>query len=264
VKVGSLQIAIASSLLACGGGGESGTSRVAVPPTTTSKAPTSPALTLSPATRPAAPPATPPDAAALFAQLRPELASCYEAGKKTTPEMGDGKLTLNASFDASGRPLCVIPSDHTGLTQEVEDCMSARFAAQRLAGSPSVPWSASVPVVIRGGAVQLGERASNAVAIESVETFRMPDAFDVLESLEPELQASTRSLDRSSGVKGILVGARVGADGRAQCALATSRGSLPAAVAECAAGVLRGAKFPPPKRGAGLVLLPISFGAPAK
>ncbi len=183
--------------------------------------------------------------------------TCYELGKQATPEMTDGKLTLNASIDASGKPLCVIPSDHTGLTQEVEDCMSARFAAQRLPGG--VPWSASVPVLVRGGAVQPGERASDVATLESVETFRMPDAFDTLESLEPALQACTRSLGPGSGVKGLLVGARVGADGRPQCALATSRGALPASVADCAAGVLRGAKFPPPKRGAGLLLVPIAF-----
>ena len=209
-----------------------------------------------------APPASrarsgPPDAATLFHLLEAELVTCYELGKRATPEMTDGKLTLNASIDASGTPTCVIPSDHTGLTQEVEDCMSARFAAQRLPSG--APWSASVPVLIRRGAVQPGERGSDAVTLDSVETFRMPDAFETLESLEPALQACVRSLAQGSGVKGLLVGARVGADGRPQCALATSRGALPANVADCAAGVLRGATFPPPKRGAGLVLVPIGF-----
>jgi len=191
--------------------------------------------------------------------LQADLVTCYELGKQATPEMSDGKLTLNASIDANGKPLCVIPSDHTGLTQEVEDCMSARFAAQKLPAG--APWSASVPVAIRGGAVQLGERASDAASLDSVETFRMPDAFDTLESIEPALQACMRSLGPKSNVRGLLVGARVGADGRPQCALATSRGTLPANVADCAAGVLRGAKFPPPKRGAGLVLVPIAFGS---
>jgi hypothetical protein len=190
--------------------------------------------------------------------LQADLVACYELGKKATPEMGDGKLTLNASIDATGKPVCVIPSDHTGVTQEVEDCMSARFAAQQLPAG--APWSASVPVAIRGGAVQPGERASDLASLDSVETFRMPDAFDTLESLEPALEACVRTLPPGSGVKGLLVGARVGADGRAQCALATSRGALPANVADCAAGVLRAAKFPPPKRGAGLVLVPIGLG----
>ena len=184
--------------------------------------------------------------------------TCYELGKKATPEMNDGKLTLNASFDASGRPLCVIPSDHTGLTQEVEDCMSARFAAQQLPAG--APWTTSVPVLIRRGAVQLGERTSDAVAFDTVETFRMPDAFDTLDAIEPALQACMRGLGPKSPVKGLIVGARVGADGRPQCALAASRGTLPPSVGECAAGVLRGARFPPPKLGAGLVVVPIALG----
>jgi hypothetical protein len=221
-------------------------------------APSNPATRATSAT-PAAPLTRPgpPDAAALFALLQADLVTCYELGKQATPEMVNGKLTLNASIDASGTPLCVIPSDHTGLTQEVEDCMSARFAAHRLPAG--APWAASVPVLVRDGAVQLGERASDLAALDSVETFRMPDAFDTLESLEPALQACMRSLDRQSGVKAVLVGARVGVDGRPQCALATSRGALPPSVADCAAGVLRGAKFPPPKRGAGLVLVPIGL-----
>jgi hypothetical protein len=198
-----------------------------------------------------------PDAASLFMLLQGDLVTCYELGRQATPEMTDGKLTLNASIDAHGKATCVIPSDHTGLTQEVEDCMSARFEAHKLPAG--APWSASIPIAVRRGAVQLGERASDAAMIESVETFRMPDAFDTLEALEPELQACMRGLDRQSGVKSMLVGARVGADGRAQCALATSSGPLPATVSECAAGVLRSAKFPPPKRGSGLVLVPIGL-----
>lgn len=247
------------ALVACGAAGGSGTT--APEPATTARAVSGPAgaPVSTPLPSPPARASAPPDAAALFRLLQADLVTCYELGKKATPEMGDGKLTLNASIDASGKPLCVIPSDHTGLTQEVEDCMSARFAAQRL--PPGTPWSASVPVAVRGGAVQPGERGSDLASLDSVETFRMPDAFDTLESLEPALQACVRALPPASGVKGLLVGARVGIDGRPQCALATSRGALPASVADCAAGVLCGAKFPPPKRGAGLVLVPIGFSS---
>lgn len=251
----ALVVSTACSVSACGspgiasGGPETGA--LAAPPAGSSIP--SPAHAPPSSTAPSGPP----DAAALFRLLQADLVTCYELGKQATPEMADGKLTLNASIDATGTPLCVIPSDHTGLTQEVEDCMSARFAAQKLPAG--APWSASVPVLIRGGAVQPGERASDAVLIESVETFRMPDAFDTLEALEPALQACMQNLAPGGGVKRLLVGARVGADGRPQCALATSRGALPANVTDCAAGVLRGAKFPPPKRGAGLVLVPIAF-----
>ncbi len=171
--------------------------------------------------------------------------------------MTDGKLTLNASIDDTGRTTCVIPSEHAGLTQEVEDCMSARFAAETFdAGSP---WSAVVPIVLRAGVLHRGANARDAAVIDSVETVRMPDAFDVLEGLEPALQACMRSADaRAGGAHGLLVGARVGADGRPQCALASSTGSLPPSVGECAAAVLRNARFPPPKRGSGIVLVPIN------
>jgi len=198
----------------------------------------------------------PPDAAAIYARLESGLVHCYELGKKATPEMTDGKLTLNASIDATGKTTCVIPSDHTGLTQDVEDCMSARFAAENF--DEGTPWSAVVPIVLRGGVLRRGENAPDTAVIDSVETVRMPDAFEALEALEPALQACIRSADRSGGVHGLLVGARVGADGRPQCALASSTGPLPASVGECASGVLRAAKFPPPKRGSGIVLVPIN------
>ncbi len=251
----ALVLCTAFSASACAASGGPETGAVVAP----MKAP--PAGASTPATAHATPSSTarsgPPDTAALFRLLQADLVTCYELGKQATPEMTDGKLTLNATIDATGKPLCVIPSDHIGLTQEVEDCMSARFAAQKLPAGP--PWSTSVPVLIRGGAVQPGERASDAASLDSVETFRMPDAFETLEALEPALHACLRDLAPASGVKGVLVGARVGADGRPQCALATSRGALPVNIAECAAGVLRGTKFPPPKRGAGLVLVPISL-----
>ena len=198
----------------------------------------------------------PPDASAIYARLESGLVHCYELGKKATPEMTDGKLTLNASIDSSGKTTCVIPSGHTGLTQDVEDCMSARFGAERF--DAGAAWSAVVPIVLRAGVVHRGATAPDTAVIDSVETVRMPDAFEALEALEPALQACVRQDDRSGGLHGLLVGARVGADGRPQCALASSTGPLPASVGECASGVLRSAKFPPPKRGSGIVLVPIN------
>jgi hypothetical protein len=171
--------------------------------------------------------------------------------------MTDGKLTLNASIDASGKATCVIPSDHTGLTQDVEDCMSARFTAEKF--DPGAAWSAAVPIVLRGGVLARGESAPDTAVIDSVETIRMPDAFEAVEALEPALQACIRGGNGSGSVRSLLVGARVGADGRAQCALVSKGGApLPASVADCASGVLRAAKFPPPKRGSGIVLVPIN------
>jgi len=111
-----------------------------------------------------------------------------------------------------------------------------------------------------GGKVQLGTAGSDALGFESVETHRMPDAFDVLETLVPELYACVHEIDRSSGVRTLVVGARVGTDGQTRCALASaSSGVLPAKAADCAAGVFEHAKFPPPKGGPGLVLVPINL-----
>ncbi len=226
------------------------------PPATKNPSATSPTTTTTTTTATGAPSHEPPDAAAIYARLESGLVRCYELGKKTTPEMTDGKLTLNASIDTTGKTTCVIPSDHTGLTQDVEDCMSARFTAEKFDAGPA--WSAALPIVLRGGKLARGESAPDTAVIESVETIRMPDAFEAVEALEPALQACIRKNDAASGAHGLLVGARVGADGRTQCALATSTGALPAGVGECASGVLRGAKFPPPKRGSGIVLVPIN------
>lgn len=250
---------VAFGLMACGGpnapapqsGSPSPTTAVPVPLAAPAPAPAPGASgNASPAVR------KPPDAAQIYARLEAGLVRCYELGKKATPEMTDGKLTLNASIDASGKTTCVIPSDHTGLTQDVEDCMSTRFAAEKF--DEGTAWSAMVPIVLRAGVLHRGENAPDTAVIDSVETVRMPDAFEALEALEPALQACIRSADRSGGLHGLLVGARVGADGRPQCALASSAGALPASVGECASAVLRAAKFPPPKRGSGIVLVPIN------
>jgi hypothetical protein len=257
------QAAIAALTLACGCCAPAAPGPVEAPSARTTATATAPATggtgALSPPASTASAPRKPaPDPAAIYTRLESGLVRCYEVGKKATPEMTDGKLTLNASIDASGQTTCVIPSDHTGLTQEVEDCMSARFAAETFDAGPA--WSAVVPVVLRAGVLHRGESASDAAVIDSVETVRMPDAFDVLEGLEPALQACLRSTDARAGggAHGLLVGARVGADGRPQCALASSTGPLPSSVGECASAVLRNAKFPPPKRGSGIVLVPIN------
>lgn len=222
-------------------------------PTQSAKVPTSGA---SGAVSTASSPASRPDVKTVFARLEPELVRCYENGKRSTPTMLDGKLTLNASIDASGRTTCVIPTEDSGLTQEVEDCMSSRFAEQTFEGGG--PWSISMPVAVRGGKVQLGSSTSEGLLLESVETYRMPDAFETLETLLPELQVCAREIDRSSGVRTMMVGARVGIDGRTHCTVASApSGVLAPKVADCAAGVLRHASFPPPKGGPGLVLVPI-------
>ena len=228
---------VALALAACGAPAAPGSpAKPSARTVATAATPATLSATSSPASASAASRKPPPDVAAIYTRLESGLARCCEVGRKATPEMTDGKLTLNASIDSSGKATCVIPSDHTGLTQDVEDCMSARFAAETF------------------------DAAGDRAAFDSVETVRMPDAFDVLEGLEPALQACMRSSDAraGSGVRGLLVAARVGADGRPLCALASSTGPLPPSVGECASAVLRNAKFPPPKRGSGIVLVPIN------
>jgi hypothetical protein len=199
-----------------------------------------------------------PDAAEIFGRLKPNLTACYERGRKAVPTMLDGKLTMNASIDVAGTTTCAIPTDDTGLTQEVEDCMSARFAAERFGEGSAT--TVAVPIVARRGNVELGTTENGANVIQSVETHRMPDAFDVLESLVPELQVCVRSIDRSSAVRSVVVGARVGGDGRTQCALASGAPvTLPAALADCTAKVFQRARFPPPSGGSGLILVPITL-----
>jgi hypothetical protein len=197
-----------------------------------------------------------PDDAAIFARIKPELTLCYERGRKAVPTMLDGKLTLNASIDADGKTTCVIPTEDKGLTQEVEDCMSAGFAKERF--DPGAAWTASVPVAVRGGSVELGAPNTASAEIDSVETHRMADAFETLEALVPELQACVRDVDRSAGLRSVTAGARVGLDGRTQCALASgSPVELPPKATQCTEGVFRQARFPAPKGGPGLILVPI-------
>jgi hypothetical protein len=194
---------------------------------------------------------------AVFERVKPELVKCYEEGKKAVPTMLEGKLTLNAAIDAGGKTTCVVPTDDTGLTQEVEDCMSSRLAAAKV-GDGTAP-VLSIPIAVRGGVVRLGDRSTAPVGIESVETHRMPDAFEVIENLLPDLQTCVREQDgQSRGVTSVIVGARVGTDGRTQCAVATmSSETISRKVSDCAAGAMRAAKFPPPKGGTGLVLVPL-------
>ena len=232
------------------------------PPTATSLR--VPRTSAEAASAPPAPAASlaPLDAAAIYAKLQPDLTACFVQGKKATPEMSDGKVTLHAAIDADGSAACVIPSDAEGLTQDVEDCMAARLAKERFAAAPAR--SIALPIAVHSSALAFGDPARDVARIDSIETTRMPDAFEMLESLVPELQGCLQGAESVAGLKSILVAARVGPDGRAQCALASSNGSLPQRIAECAAGVLRGARFPPPKRGSGIVVVPLVLAGAAK
>lgn len=89
------------------------------------------------------PAAVQPDAAAVYARIEPDLRLCYDVGHRTTPEMLDGRVTLVAAIEVSGAMGCVIPSDSTGLTQDVEDCMAARLATERFEPGPAWSWRRS-------------------------------------------------------------------------------------------------------------------------
>lgn len=192
------------------------------------------------------------DDAALFARVKEGLAACYEKGRASVPTMLDGQLTLDAAIDAGGTPSCVIVSDDKGLTQEVEDCMAGYLSAQRF--ETSAPQRTSLRVAVRGGQLSLATGPREMAAIETVETHRMPDAFDVLESLVPKLHACLSA----SGTRSALVGARVEASGRSRCALALgSPEPLSTEAATCAENVFKNATFPPPSGGEGLILVPM-------
>jgi hypothetical protein len=171
--------------------------------------------------------------------------------------MLDGRLTLNAAIDASGHAACSIPTEDIGLIQDVEDCMSARLMRESF--GPSTPWMATVPVVVRGGAVAFGERARVTLGLDSVETYRMPNAFGALESLTPTLEECVHELVETTSPYSLVVGARIAIDGTTQCALAIPEsGTLPANVSGCATHAFLETKFPPPKGGPGLIRVPIT------
>lgn len=235
--------------------GAPGAAMSAAPPPHSTAAP--PVLAAPPAPTPSSPTraaSVAPSAPAIFARIRGDLADCYERGRKATPEMKDGKVTLHATM-AAGRTACVIPADDRGLTQEVEDCMGARLA--REAHEPGVEGAVSLPVIVNAGAVSLGAVDATISALDSIETTRMPDAFEAVEDLVPKFEACVARAPRSGGVAMLVAGARVAADGRVECAISMTSGGLPDAAARCARGVLEAARFPPPKRAPGLVLLPL-------
>lgn len=203
--------------------------------------------------------ATHADAASAFARLRGAFAACLEEGRRTTPSMRDGRVTLHASVDASGRASCVVPSDAMGITADVQDCMAQRVGSERFTPPGA---SLRVPLALRGGELALAEEKATSLALSSVETRRMPDAFDVLEELLPKMQACVEKSDPAGRPKSLLVAARVASDGRPTCALTATNETSSPALSECTTGVLRTATFPPPKGGPGLVLVPIQLSRP--
>ena len=203
-------------------------------------------------------PTPPPTAAAVFAKLEPDFTACFVEGKKATPEMTGGKITMHVSVDAQGHTACVIPSDDSGLTQDVEDCIRTRL--DRETYDTRAPWTTELPLTVKGGRVTLRPAGGSAAPVlEDVETTGMPDAFGVIESVVPGLQRCFADVDRRGGPNAVYVGARVAKDGSVECALTTSSRPMPAQMRVCAADVLRKARFPEPKTKVGLVSIPIAL-----
>ena len=192
----------------------------------------------------------------ILARVRSDLLACYQQGKKSTPAMADGKLTLLASVDAAGKTTCVVPTDDTGLTQEVEDCMSSRLGRETF--TPGTSWSFELPIAVRGGAVTLGKETTGPV-IDEVSEHGLPDAMKVVQGLLPKLSECVQPVEKGSGLRVIHIGARVGSDGRVSCTVATGAGTVPEEVRTCSRSTLEAARFGAPKSGAGLVSIPVKI-----
>jgi len=166
--------------------------------------------------------------------------------------MTSGRATFHLAVAAEGATRCVVPSDDAGLSQEVEDCMRTRLETERFAATAG-PWSAAVPVLVRDGSLALGSGSNGPAALEMIESHGLgEDIYDTVEALLPDL----KSCLTSRGAGGVVrVGAKVAADGRVTCAVAS--GSVPDGPRACVEAALEGARFRPPKRGYGLLSLPI-------
>src|SRR5690606_36653083 len=109
-------------------------------------------------------------------------------------------------IEASDRTSCVVPSDDTGLTQDVENCMRSRLERETYARTQE-PWSLALPLVVRDAALSLGEVRDSPPAIETVESHGLSEeVYAVVHALLPELYACVRSIEKSAGLRVVYVG----------------------------------------------------------
>lgn len=262
-RLGSIAALALLTASACGGASTAGRAPSAVASTSGAPRASGPSATATPTPRgaapsTAAPPAAPPTAGDLLARFATDFGACFAEGKRTTPELGSGKITMHVSVDAEGRTACVIPSDDAGLTQEVEDCVRARI--ERETYDTRAAWSVELPLSVRDGSFSVRPSlAGTPAALESVETHGMPDAFGVIESMVPRLERCFRGADGRSTARLVYVGARVGATGAVECALTTSARPMPTEMRRCAADVLAATQFPKPRTPVGLISIPIAL-----
>jgi hypothetical protein len=251
-----LQVCGTAVLVACSAPKETASAAPSTPAATISASTASPATADANAVAPpaAAPPARDDD---LFARVGGPLSACYQEGKKAVPTMTSGKITFHLAVDASGKTACVVPSDDTGLTQDVENCMRTQLEKETFA-KRDAPWSLALPLVVKDGKLGRGEARSNPPAIETIESHGLAeDVYDVVEALLPDLYGCMPGIAKSTEMRVVYVGARVGRGGAVECALASAPTSIPTEVRTCAATVFGRAKFRAPKKGYGLVSVPL-------
>lgn len=197
-----------------------------------------------------------PTSADVYARVQADFVACYEQGKRAIPTMTAGKVTYHVAVERDGKASCVVPSDDSGLSNDVEDCMRKRLERETF-GPSSAGFTVIVPVVVRDAKVSLG-KVADAPTMEMVESQGLSEEmYDVVESLLPELKSCLAPIDAAAGVRVVYVGGRVGADGRVECAIASAASNVPPTARDCAAKTVSRAKFAPPKHGLGLVSIPI-------
>lgn len=257
-----LHVLVPAALVSCSAAKEPAPAAFTTPATTISASTGSTGISGStggPTSTPGTPPTTAPARDDdVFTRARADLTACYEEGRKVVPTMTSGRITFHVSVDASGKTACVVPSDDTGLTQEVENCMRTRLDKESYA-KRDASWSFALPLVVKDATLSRGEARSTPPGIETIESHGLAeDVYDVVEGLLPDLYGCMQGIPKSSDMRVIYVGARVGSGGSVECALASAPASIPAEARTCTAKVFARAKFRAPKKGYGLVSLPLN------
>jgi hypothetical protein len=194
----------------------------------------------------------------IWKRVASDFTTCYEVGHKAVPEMVDGRIAFVASVDASGKTACVVPSDDTGLTGDVEDCMRTRLERESYPATGAA-WSTRVPVVVKGGKVALGGPEAQT-SIDTVDSRGLAeDVYTVLDDLMPDVKECVRASGKSAGRRVVVVGARVAKDGAVACAVASSTSPVTDEARSCLAKVFGRAHFKAPKKGTGLLSVPIEI-----
>jgi hypothetical protein len=252
-----VEIVLPVVLASCASGGAGPSKSAGNAPVTASTS--APSAGAADAPRPAEPKAaSPPSPGAIFVKLESDLVACYEEGRKSLPAMTAGRITLHTSVDPSGKTTCDVPSDDSGLTQEVEECMRERVAREAYPPSGGA-WTTAIPILVQSATVSFGPAPAKPL-IETVESHGLSEEiYDVVDALIPQLKACTASLEKSSMRRVLYVAGRVGRDGHVECSLASSNSAITVEVRDCAARALARARFKPPKRGYGLISVPIEI-----